>query len=180
MSDRTQPGRAAAHPGNLVFAVVFLAISGLLLSMLGEQTRAVRRVALTSQPWFWPAISLGAMTGFGALHLAFVLWERHRLLDLSAEAQEAGIWLRALEYSGWFLVYAWVVPLGGYLPTTILFALLLTWRAGYRERGLYLAAGGLSVAVVVIFKGFLGVRIPGGAVYEVLPPTLRNFMIVYF
>jgi hypothetical protein len=34
--------------------------------------------------------------------------------------------------------------------------------------------------IVLIFKTFLEVKIPGGAIYEFLPNTLRSFMILNF
>ena len=37
-----------------------------------------------------------------------------------------------------------------------------------------------GIATVVIFKSLLGVKIPGGLVYEYLPGTIRNVMIVRF
>ena len=37
-----------------------------------------------------------------------------------------------------------------------------------------------SVVVVVLFKSLLQVKIPGGAVYNLLPDAARNFMTLYF
>ena len=39
---------------------------------------------------------------------------------------------------------------------------------------------GLAFAIVVIFKAFLQVKIPGGGIYEALPSALRSFMLTYF
>jgi hypothetical protein len=36
-----------------------------------------------------------------------------------------------------------------------------------------------AVAVVVLFKGLLGVRIPGAALYELLPAGPRGFFLQY-
>ena len=36
-----------------------------------------------------------------------------------------------------------------------------------------------GLVVVLLFKAFLQVKIPGSALYEVLPGGLRNFFILY-
>ena len=41
-----------------------------------------------------------------------------------------------------------------------------------------MAAAGVGLFTVVLFKSLLQVKIPGGAVYEFLPGALRNFMIL--
>ena len=39
----------------------------------------------------------------------------------------------------------------------------------------------IMVAVIVLlFKSFLQVKLPGGRIYEVLPDGLRSFMLTYF
>ncbi|MBO6883769.1 MAG: hypothetical protein JJ869_09345 [Marivita sp.] len=55
----------------------------------------------------------------------------------------------------------------------------LTWRLGYRSRGALALAAIFAVAVTVTFKGFLGVNIPGGQIYELLPASVRTFFMVY-
>ena len=65
------------------------------------------------------------------------------------------------------------------LPATVLFCLVLTYRLGYRGAKFHVAAALTAVATVVVFKSFLGVKIPGGAVYEYLPAALRNFMVLH-
>jgi hypothetical protein len=37
-----------------------------------------------------------------------------------------------------------------------------------------------ALSIVLVFKTFLEVKIPGGAIYEYLPDTLRTFMILNF
>ena len=77
------------------------------------------------------------------------------------------------------MVYVWAVPIIGYLLATLLFAMLLSLRMGYRGVMQIGGAAAVGIAIVVVFKSFLGVKIPGGAIYEYLPDALRNFMIVY-
>jgi len=168
-------GRRRAS-GEWLFAVLFLALALFLLSQLPEQTRWVRKAKLFAQPAFWPAVGLAGMSLFGALHL-LTRWRRD---DLKRERSEALRWLRAGEFALWFMVYVWVVPLVGYLAASVAFAPLLAFRVGYRRGRMLWAAAGLGLGTVLFFKTFLGVKIPGGAVYEYLPGGLRALMITYF
>jgi hypothetical protein len=89
-------------------------------------------------------------------------------------------WFRALEYVVWFLAYVMMVPRLGYLPSSIIFAIILTLRLGYRSPRMLLSAAVFGISVVLIFKTFLQVKVPGGAVYEYLPTAARSFMLTYF
>ena len=115
------------------------------------------------------------MVGFGALHL----WHQPRRRVWALEWREARRWLRPLEFALWFMAYVWVVPLAGFLPSSLVFAPLLTWRLGYRRPLFLWVSLVFAAAVVVIFKGVLAVRIPGGAVYEFLPGAWRSFAILW-
>lgn len=165
----------ARRAGQAAFALIWLAMAGWLLAHLGDQTRWVDKADVVAQPRFWPAVALGLMTGFGALHL----WHLPRRRRWRGEWAEAKRWLEPLEFAVWFMGFVWVVPVIGFLPASTVFAPALTWRLGYRQRVFYVAAVVFAVAVVIVFKGLLSVRIPGGAVYEVLPGALRSFAILW-
>ena len=68
----------------------------------------------------------------------------------------------------------------GYLPTTILFAVLLVLRAGYRSFAAVGSAVIGAVVIVVLFKTLLQVKLPAGRIYEALPDGLRQIMLTYF
>jgi hypothetical protein len=164
------------RPGDIVFAWVFLAFSVFLLSQIAGQTSYKAGGPLFAQPRFWPAVSLIGMTGFAAFHLlGSLLSER-----IEGRWQEVWLWVSALEFAGWFIIYAVVVPVLGYLPTTVLFAVLLTLRMGYRSRTMLISAVVCAVVIVLLFKTFLQVKLPSGQVYEVLPDGLRQIMLTYF
>jgi len=164
------------RPGDLVFAVFFLALSLFLLANLGEQTQWARRTKLFAQPAFWPAVSLIGMTVFAALH-----WASSALSPrIPGRWREVGFWLRSIEYAVWFMAYVALVPRLGYLPSTLLFTVALAWRSGARSRS---AIGGAVVAafvIVLVFKTFLQVKVSGGQLYELLPGGMRAFMLTYF
>jgi len=162
-------------PGDLVFAILFLTFSLILLTQLQDQTKWVARKSLFVQPRFWPAVAVIGMVVFGILHLIGSLWSPR----IYGRLKEMWFWARSFEYVAWFLIYVYLVPLTGYLPTTLVFCVLLALRAGYRDRTTLLAAAGSGLFIVVLFRGLLQVKIPGGAVYEYFPDGMRAFMLTY-
>lgn len=168
--------RRYRRPGDIVFAWMVLAFSLFMLSQLLDQTAYKQGGKLFAQPRFWPAVSLIGMVAFSSFHLmGSVLSKR-----IPGRWKEVLSWLLAFEYAGWFIAYAAVVPYGGYLPTTVLFALLLTWRVGYRNKRAFVSAVVSAVVIVVLFKTLLAVNLPAGKVYEALPDGLRQIMLTYF
>lgn len=164
------------RPGDIVFAWAFLVLSLILLLQLGQQTEWRSGTKLVAQPRFWPAISLTAMTVFAALHvLSSALSER-----IPGRMAELSFWARSVEYAVWFLAYVLLVPRIGYLPASVLFAMLLTLRSGYRDPRILGAAAGAAIATVVLFRSFLQVKLPPGAIYESLPDGLRQIMTAWF
>lgn len=162
--------------GQVVFVIFGFLASVFLISQIGNQTEwnpGARNIA--AQPRLWPAIALGVMVaGFG-LHWRQMRRRRPNALDWI----EVRRWAEPLEFLGWFLLYVLVVPRLGFLPTSIVFACALTWRLGYRTRGALWLAVLFAVAITVLFKGMLGVNIPGGQIYELLPAGIRTFFLVY-
>jgi len=63
---------------------------------------------------------------------------------------------------------------------TLGFMLVLTYRAGFREKRWFGWAVVVGLTVVLSFRTALQVRLPSGQLYEFLPPGFRNFMITYF
>lgn len=164
------------RPGDIVFAWIALVAAVFLLSQLYEQTAWREGGKLFAQPRFWPAVALIGMVAFAAFHLlGSVLSER-----LEGRWQEVRLWVSALEYAGWFIAYAAVVPYLGYLPTTVILAVLLTLRVGYRG-GLAIGSATLgALVIVVLFKTFLRVNLPAGRIYNSFPDGLREIMLTYF
>ncbi|MCB1355007.1 MAG: tripartite tricarboxylate transporter TctB family protein [Maritimibacter sp.] len=175
MSDDTGESFRGPKRGQLPFAGGFLLISALLAALLWDQTVWKAGTDLFSQARFWPAIGVFGMVGFTALHL----WHLPRRKFVPADRAEARNWLQVFEYVAWFLAYVWLVPLIGYLPVTLAFAAALSWRMGYRSRKMLWISVAFGLAVVILFKMFLQVKIPGAALYELLPGAVRNFFILY-
>lgn len=163
------------RPGDVVFAFVFLACAVFLLMQLDEQTQIVKRTKWFAQPSLWPMIALWAMVVFGFLH-----WLSSAMsLRRHGRWTEVAFWLRSFEYVFYFLVYVKAVPLLGYLPATVIFAVFLAIRTGFRDAKGIGCAALFGVCVTVIFRAFLQVKIPAGALYEYLPDTVRAFALTY-
>lgn len=167
---------SAFRKGALLFALIFLAISLFLLSQLGAETKFSSRGKLFAQPAFWPAVGVIGMTLFGAAHVA-LNW---RGAKWRTEGAEVLIWFRPLEYLAYFMVYVFATPTIGYLPASIIFTGFLAVRVGYRSAKMIGLAACVGALIVIIFKTFLSVKIPGGAFYDYLPDSIRLFAIVNF
>ncbi|WP_342077025.1 tripartite tricarboxylate transporter TctB family protein [Yoonia sp. SS1-5] len=164
------------RPGDIVFAWFALVVSVFLLSQIASETAWRPGSKLVAQPRFWPAVALGAMAIFAAFHLlGSAMSER-----IDGRWREVLLWFASLEYAAWFIAYALAVPYSGYLLTTIVFAIVLTLRVGYRKTSIIVGAAVTALLIVLLFKTFLKVNLPSGLIYEVLPAGLRQFMLTYF
>lgn len=163
------------RPGDLVFAVAFLIFALFLFWSLPSQSPWVEGTRLAGQPALWPTISVVGMVGFGLLHW-IGSFSSPRIFGRWSEVL---IWLRALEYGGWFVGYVLLLPLVGYLPASLLFGLALTYRLGYRSAQAMLSAALLGLITVILFRGLLHANVPSGAIYKYLPDGLRAFAQTY-
>lgn len=165
-----RPGDMVMAAGSFVFAVA-------LLTFLPSETVWVKKTKLFAQPAFWPSVAIVAMVLFSGMHFVGALVSER----IPGRWDEVKYWLRSLEFVGWFLAYVAIVPVLGYLPSTILFTCTLAFRMGYRSVRWIAIAAGFAICVVLVFKGFLQVKIPSGAVYEYLPSGgFRTFVMTWF
>lgn len=173
--DNTRKRQAA----KMFFALLLTIVSILLLSMIGDQVKYFSSKPFYKQPGLWTGIGLIGMVFFSSLY-TLELWRSKSLLAKSKQSllDELWLWVRSAEYLFWFMVYVLAVPLIGYLSATVLFGLLLTFRVGYNSQKIYISITLTTVAIVVIFKSLLLVKIPGGLVYEYFPDAIRNFLIL--
>ncbi|MAM61346.1 tripartite tricarboxylate transporter TctB family protein [Maritimibacter sp. UBA3975] len=168
--------RRYRRPGDFFIALLSLLFALFLLINLPTQAPWLENVKTFAQPAFWPGVAVIGMVVFSALHL-FGAIVSERIPGRMAEVVE---WIKALEFAAWFMAYVWLVPLLGYLPSTLVFTVLLTLRLGYRGWRWILGAAVFGTFVVLVFKGFLQVRIPAGEVYDYLPSgPFRTFVMTY-
>ena len=176
MSDETNIHARTRGAGQIAFVgAALVATCLLLLAIRGQTVWADDAKHLAAQPRFWPAVGLTTMLVGFAAHFWLMRYRRPRPEDRT----ELRRWVEPLEYVGWFIGFVFLVPIVGFLPMSILFAVGLTWRAGYRDRFYFWAAAVFAVVTVFFFKGFLSVNIPGGALYEIFPGPLRSFALQY-
>lgn len=168
--------RRERRAGDLVFAIGFLFLAMVLAVALPWQARFLGNKSIVSEPGFWPLVGVAMMVFFGAIHFIGT-WNAPRLPGRWSEVIN---WGRSAEYVAWFIVYVLAVPVIGYLPASVSFAVLLCLRLGYRRVGTLAAAAGFAVVVVLVFKAGLGVGIPAGAIYHALPEGIRTFVMVNF
>ena len=162
--------------GELLFALIFFITSAFLISQLPDQVKWFKNTKITSQPALWCSIGLIGMTVFGFVHLILNI----RLNNLTKDLKEGFIWVRSIEFALWFLLYVVLVQYIGYLFATCIIAFCLSYRVGYQKKTMLLSSVLTALSIVLVFKTFLEVKIPGGIIYEYLPDTLRNFMILNF
>ncbi|MWD29407.1 tripartite tricarboxylate transporter TctB family protein [Aquicoccus sp. SCR17] len=168
--------RRYRRPGDFFIALLSFLFAIFLLLNLPTQAPWLPRVQTFAQPAFWPGVAVIAMVIFSFLHLLGAIVSE-RIPGRLAEVLE---WFRALEFALWFMAYVWIVPVLGYLPATIAFTTLLSLRLGYRGWRWMLAAALFGTVVVLVFKGFLHVRIPAGDIYQYLPAgPARTFIMTY-
>lgn len=164
------------RPGDFIISLVSFLFGLALLAALPSQTTWVDGQPLFGQPAFWPTVAVWAMVVFSGLHLlGAMLSERIR-----GRTEEVTYWLRSIEFAIWFIAYVLIVPRLGYLPSTLVFTNLLVFRLGYRQARWFAFATLFSIAVVVIFKGLLHVKIPSGEIYSLLPSgKFRLFVMIW-
>ncbi|MDF1728427.1 MAG: tripartite tricarboxylate transporter TctB family protein [Sulfitobacter sp.] len=164
------------RPGDLVISIAALLFALFLLISLPTQTTWIKGQSLFAQPAFWPAVAVISMVLFSGLHfLGAIVSPR-----IPGRSQEILYWFKALEYPVWFLAYVALVPWLGYLPSTIIFTVALSFRLGYRGWKWTGIATIFSIIVVILFKGFLRVKIPAGEIYSLLPPgDFRLFVMIW-
>jgi len=162
-----------------VYGVAAFLFAVFLLTQFRNQTVWVDGLQLTKQPAFWPIVSILGMVVFGTFEL-IISWRRFATRQGTPVFEELVFWLHCLEWPFWFLGYVLVVPYLGYLPTTLVYFAILSIRLGYRSPRMILIALVTGLVIVLIFKSFLSVKIPGGLIYNYLPDALRNFLIINF
>ena len=187
-----------------IFAACALLFAAAMLALSGAQLKW-NAVGFHKQPGFWSVLSLIGMALFAlALLLQPAAMRSAKYVDINVDVGDDGDgnsdsdnddinrnrttrnwrtlcqqWFGTAEYALYFLLYVYAVPRLGYLPSTLIALCLLMYRLGYRSARMQLTACLVGASIVVLFKSLLQVKIPGGALYEMFPSALRNFLTLY-
>ncbi|MGB1034649.1 MAG: tripartite tricarboxylate transporter TctB family protein [Primorskyibacter sp.] len=196
--------------GDFEVSIVFAAIALLFLAFYGTQTgwdtrklpdemgtyiayqfgfaeiegRVTRLGRILKQSWVAPMMCLAIFVP-AALWNMRASWKetawRKRFLLPTSPSFELAKYAAALEYVVYFIGYTLIVPVLGYLVSTIILGTFLTWRLGYRSLSWLLTGFASSVAVVIVFRTFLQIKTPVSIwLYDQLPDAARAFMLTYF
>ena len=154
------------------------------LGLVDIEGRVTRFGRILKQSWVAPMLCLIVFVPAAIWNMRNSVtaykWRKrfHLPTNLSYEFEQ---WSRALEFVAYFIAYTVIVPVLGYLLSTIVFGLFLTWRLGYRSRrwiGITVLA---SFAIVVVFRTFLQIKTPVNIwLYDQLPVAMKSFMLSYF
>lgn len=146
--------------------------------------RITRLGRILKQSWVVPLLCLLVLVPAALWNLRNSWKEtqwRKRFLLPTSPAFEVSKYIAALEYVAYFIAYTLVVPVLGYLISTLILGTYLTWRLGYRSK-IWMLRGVLSsFAVVIVFRTLLQIKTPISIwLYDQLPHGMRVFMLTYF
>ena len=146
--------------------------------------RGMRFGRILKQSWFAPMLCVLILVPTTIWNLR-ASWQVHRwrkrFLQPTGIGYELEKYAAALEFVGYFIGYTVLVPILGYLVSTLALGSYLTWRLGYRTRRWGCISMLSSFAIVLLFRTFLQIKTPGNIwLYDQLPGTLRSYMLTYF
>lgn len=154
------------------------------LGLAEVEGRRARFGKILKQGWVAPLAVMGVLVPAAALNLRAAVrshrW-RVRFRQPTGARFEVALWARALEYILWFVAYTMLVPVLGYLISTLLLGTLLPWRLGYRGARWFGICLGTSLIIVLIFRTGLQIRTPVNIwLYDQVPTALGGFMKTWF
>ena len=167
----------SSQTGNRIFAACVLLLAVTLLLFADTELKWKTNTSFHLQPGFWSIIALSGMAFFAIVQLVQPPWKIEKPVHFDW-LRWAHNWLGPVEYAVYFLVYVYLVPWLGYLPSTLLVFPLLVLRAGYRGRKYLAMSWIVGLAIVILFKSLLQVKIPGGELYSIFPDAIRNFLVL--
>lgn len=177
--------------GDLTLSIIFLFFVGFLLvhfnSESGWNGRDLdqKRVGkILKQQWVGPLMCMAILipaTFFNILEAFKAYKKSKRLLIPNKTLYEMIQWIRSLEFILYFLVYTFSISILGYLISTLIFAVFLTYRLGYRTKNWVLISLFSSFIVVLIFRTILQIKTPINIwLYQYFPENIEVFMKIYF
>lgn len=160
----------------LGFAALTWVLAWLLLMLAPWQLQWQADRSWAQQPGLFSLVGVIGMVIFGTAEIWRLARSVQRWHGMSAWP-ELRVWWGSLEYAAWFMAYVFATPWLGYLLASVVFALGLTWRLGYRRRVHFGSALAVAVATVLVFKGGLSVKIAPAPWYQSLPEPLATWFM---
>ena len=154
------------------------------IGLMDAEGRLMRFGKIVKQGWVAPLLCLIILVPAALLNYGLSLKSLRRKQRQQAPYHwryEMSQWLRALEYIGYFIIYTLVVPLFGYLLSTLAMGGFLTWRVGYRSWRWTAIALITSFVIVLLFRSFLQIKTPVNIwLYNQMPDTISVFLKTWF
>ena len=139
---------------------------------------------ILKQPWVGPLACVAILVPAAILNLlpSYRRWTyKKRNLIPSRFFYEFSIWIKALEFIGYFLIYTLSIRYLGYFLSTVIFGIFLTNRLGYTGLKWQIRSMLTTIAIVLIFRSFLKIKTPVNIwLYEFFPQNIETFMKIYF
>lgn len=170
--------RPAEKVGHWLYGGFAFALALFLLISIPWQTTYFEKVVWSKQPATWPSIAILGMLFTSAGHLVNLRKQKEQS-DALPFREDFLLLVHAGELAIWFIGYIFTVGYLGYLLSNILFAMSLSWRIGYRSFRQYFLLAVVATVIVITFKSFLKVKIPGGKLYALFPEAIARFFNTY-
>ena len=177
--------------GDLFLSFICLLFAGFIIfnfsSETGWEDRALdhkRFGKILKQPWVGPLACVTILLPAALLNIlpSYRRWiYKKRNLIPSRFFHEFSIWVKALEFIGYFLIYTLSIRYLGYFLSTVIFGVFLTNRLGYTALKWQIRSILTTIAIVLIFRTFLKIKTPVNIwLYEFFPQNTETFMKIYF
>ena len=177
--------------GDLTLSIIFLILVSFLLISFntesgwdGRELSQKRVGKILKQQWVGPLICMVILVPAAIYNLyqsTIQLNINKRLRMPSRIKYELFQWLKSLEFIVYFLIYTNIITIFGYLISTVIFAIFLTTRLGYRSLKWILRSTIAAFIIVIIFRSILQIKTPVNIwLYKYLPQNFEVFMKIYF
>ena len=139
---------------------------------------------ILKQQWVGPLICMAVLlpTTIINLYESFQQTFKNKRLRLPNRTfYEISEWVKSLEFIFYFLIYTFSISILGYLLSTLIFAVFLTYRLGYRSFRWITISLLVSFCIVIIFRTILQIKTPINIwLYDKFPEPLEIFLKIYF
>jgi Tripartite tricarboxylate transporter TctB family len=183
MSDITEA--EANRIESFALTLLFSALSGTLLACIGIATRwGPESAGWWTRPMLMPGIALVLLAGANLITLARDVADLRRNPPSAVEWAEGRrlllAWLRPLEFLTYYAIYVFAIQHAGYFPSTLVFILVLLFRAQLTTPRWIVAGVAAAMFMVAVFRVGLGVWMPAPELYELFPDGVRSALIRWF
>ena len=177
--------------GDLALSFIFLLVVMFLLIHFNHESGWYDRNLdhkrfgkILKQQWVGPLICICILLPSACINFyqSFkISIQKKKLRIKNLTFYEISEWIKSLEFIFYFLAYTFLISILGYLFSTLIFAVFLTYRLGYRTYRWVCVSLFSAFCIVVVFRTILQIKTPINIwLYDQFPETLEIFMKIYF